>query len=140
MRDRCLNENHADFPNYGGRGIGTALRWLHFDLFLADMGERPAGMTLDRIDPNGDYSPENCRWATAKEQQRNKRRTVFLEANGRRQSLSAWAEELGVSHIMLYKRRVAGWSDDLIVNTPKLSPTDPKHGRRPRRQSISPAG
>lgn len=140
MRNRCLSENHADFPNYGGRGIRICPEWDGYERFLADMGERPSGMTLDRIDPNGDYGPENCRWATAKEQARNQRKTLFLEANGKRQSLSAWAEELGYSHIMLYKRYAAGWPHDAIVNTPKRLPTDPKpRGRRPHHPSNAPA-
>lgn len=137
MRDRCVNPQTKGFGNYGGRGIAIDPRWEVFEQFLADMGERPsAGHSLDRIDPNGPYSPENCRWATSKEQNRNKRRTVFLEANGRRQSLAAWAEELGFSHITLYKRYAAGWSDERIINTPKLAPTCAKpRARRPHRPS-----
>lgn len=134
MRNRCLNGNHADFPNYGGRGVRICPEWDSYERFVADMGERPRGMTLDRIDPDGDYRAANCRWATAMEQNRNRRKTVFLEADGRRQSLSAWAEELGFSHIMLYKRYAAGWTDDAIVNTPKQPPNCPKpRGHRPRR-------
>jgi hypothetical protein len=120
--------------DYGGRGISVCERWQSFECFYADMGERPAGTTLDRIDPDGNYEPDNCRWATPKQQNRNRRRTVFLSANGRRQSLSAWAEELGFSHITLYKRYVAGWPDDKIVNTPKLPPHCPK----PRARQLRP--
>jgi hypothetical protein len=135
MRNRCRNPTGADYPHYGGRGISIDPAWDDYLAFARDMGERPAGKTLDRIDPNGDYGPGNCRWATATEQNRNRRKTVFLEANGRRQSLSAWAEELGFSHIMLYKRFAAGWTDDAIVNTPKLPPTAPKRERQLRRLS-----
>lgn len=74
MKARCLNPNHENYKFYGAKGVSIHQAWMDFSNFLADMGERPKGKTLDRIDPHGNYCPENCRWADRTIQGRNKRR------------------------------------------------------------------
>ena len=79
MRQRCSNPNTAGYENYGGRGITVCPNWSSFRLFLEDMGERPLGTSLDRIDNDGNYSPGNCRWATDAEQRANRRCSVRIQ-------------------------------------------------------------
>lgn len=86
MRDRCNAPNNPEYSNYGGRGIRICQRWDSFKAFVADMGERPPGTSIDRIDVNGNYEPGNCRWATSVQQNRN-RRTGVLDADRVREIL-----------------------------------------------------
>lgn len=105
MKKRCLNRNAKRFQDYGGRGITICDRWLSFENFLEDMGERPApNLSLDRIDNDGDYEPNNCRWATNKEQCRNQRKTVFVQHEGKSVSLAEFAEIMGVNYWTLHWR------------------------------------
>lgn len=101
MRTRCAD---IDNPNYGGRGILVCAEWASYDRFYADMGECPPGHSLDRIDNDGNYEPSNCRWATVREQLNNQRRNRIIEYNGKSQTLSYWAEELGISLDTLHHR------------------------------------
>jgi len=97
MHDRCTYECETRWADYGGRGITFCERWNSFENFYLDMGEAPAGMSLDRIDSNGLYEPSNCRWATPKQQARNTRRNVFVQVNGETMYLTDAFEHLPVS-------------------------------------------
>lgn len=111
MLQRCENPSNPEYKNYGGRGIKVCKRWHSFENFFADMGFRPAkGYSLDRKENDGDYAPDNCRWATVKEQNDNKRQSRRLTFEGRTQSLTAWANEKGINPITLHGRIAAGWA------------------------------
>jgi hypothetical protein len=122
MKNRCNNPNVLAFPSYGGRGIKVCDRWLGpsgFQNFFADMGPRPSKKhSLDRIDNNGDYCPENCRWATKIQQANNTRANRILEFSGKAQTLAQWAEETGLSHTAILLRLKRGWSIDKALTTP----------------------
>lgn len=118
MKGRCGNSNLPDFKHYGGRGIKVCERWGVFENFLADMGECPPNMSIDRIDTNGNYEPGNCRWATQKEQTRNQRRTVWLTLGRRTVSLPEWAEITGLDPSCLFWRYQKGWAHERILTTP----------------------
>jgi len=105
MKMRCVNSNSEAYSYYGGRGIKVCQRWMDsFENFYEDMGKRPDGMSIDRIDVNGDYCPENCRWTTNEEQSRNKRDNVYIEYDGKTKILSDWAKEINISVQSLYNR------------------------------------
>jgi len=112
MKQRCYNQNDERYPDYGGRGITICDRWRNsFENFLADMGERTKGEVIDRIDNNGNYEPENCRWMTYKVNNRNKRNTTLIEFNGEIRSISDWAEKLGMNYgVLVYRLVVAKWT------------------------------
>lgn len=96
MRARCNNPNNADYADYGGRGIAVCDAWDDFAAFYADMGDRPDGFTIDRIDVDGNYEPGNCRWASHKEQANNKRSNHLIEIDGERLTLQAWCDRYGI--------------------------------------------
>jgi len=94
---RCVNKNNNQYYRYGSRNISVCDRWINsFENFLHDMGERPPGASLDRIDNNGNYEPSNCRWATAKQQQRNRNCNLIFTYNGENRTLSEWCEILNM--------------------------------------------
>lgn len=122
MRYRCGNENSKDYERYGARGIKVCARWQHsFEAFLADMGEKPEGMSLDRIDHNGNYEKDNCRWATATTQARNRRNNVILEYNGDVGPVSYWAEKVGLERKTLEYRIRSGWEVGRALTTPSMT-------------------
>jgi hypothetical protein len=106
---RCHRPRDKCYKDYGGRGIRVCDRWMDVHLFLQDMGMPAPGMTIDRIDNDGDYEPGNCRWATQAEQNDNKRTTRMLEYQGRVQTLRAWAEEFDINPRSLSERLRRGW-------------------------------
>lgn len=118
MRDRCVNPNSTAFKDYGARGITLCERWMEFENFLADMGETPDGMTIERKDNSKGYCKENCIWATMKDQARNKRNNRIIEADGKRLCLAAWAELMRVDPATIYSRIKEGWSEQRAVTTP----------------------
>lgn len=116
---RCRNPRHRRFANYGGRGIEFSPLWDRFESFVTDLGLKPDGFTLERIENDGHYEPGNCRWATYREQARNARSNKVLEFGGRRQTLAAWADEVGLLRTTLSNRiHVYGWPLDVALSAP----------------------
>ena len=121
MIQRTCNPRTKEYKRYGGRGIRVTEAWKHFENFYADMGDPPTEEhTLDRLDTDGDYCKANCRWATVVEQQNNRRDNVFLEWNGRKQTLAQWAREVGLNPSTLSRRLGAGWKLEEALTTPVL--------------------
>lgn len=119
MHARCSNPKDKSYERYGGRGIRVCERWQVFDNFLADMGEKIDGTSLDRIDNNGPYAPENCRWASLKTNGRNKRNNRIMRLGDELKTLSAWADESQITQQHLRSRLRDGWPLELAVTTPK---------------------
>jgi len=120
MRQRCNNTHHQAYAKYGGRGITVCERWEHsFENFLEDMGPRPsAEHSIDRIENDGNYDPENCRWASATQQGRNKHNNVLLSCHGDTMCQSEWAERIGITPEGLSARINRGWSVEDAVTIP----------------------
>jgi hypothetical protein len=111
MMQRCYSPKHEAYERYGGKGIVVCDKWHNFENFLADMGERPKGKTLDRIDNIKGYNPENCRWSDRLTQTRNRSTTITLEFKGETKTLQEWADEKGLPYALLRTRlRKLGWS------------------------------
>lgn len=116
MMDRCYRKKAWNYPHYGGRGITVCDEWHNienFEKWALNSGFRK-GLTLDRIDANGDYCPQNCRWATRKEQANNRRNTIIVEWNGEVHSLTEWAEIIGINSSTLESRYWRGDRGDRL--------------------------
>lgn len=123
IRERCFNPHYHKYALYGGRGITLCSEWYSFEKFYAwsvsnGYSEK---LTIDRIDPNGNYSPMNCRWVTQKVQQNNRTNNRKLTWDGKTQSLVQWSEELNIPYRVLYDRVYRGWSVDRIFTQPVRS-------------------
>lgn len=120
IKSRCLNKNTKFYKDYGGRGIKICDRWLNsFENFYEDMGERPSNKhSLDRIDNDGDYCKENCRWATWIQQSRNSRNTRMITYKGETYCLTKWAEMLDIKYSALIYRLNKGWNVEDVFNKP----------------------
>jgi len=119
MKDRCLNPRSNSFAYYGGRGITVCDRWRDsFEAFYADMGDPLPGLSLDRIDNDGDYSPENCRWATLRQQANNTRANRTITFNGKTRTLIQWARITGIDRGIIADRRNRGWPIERALTEP----------------------
>jgi len=104
MMQRCYDKNADRYADYGGRGIYVCDRWQTFQGFYADMGDRPSGMTLDRLDNSGPYSPENCQWRSYKSQARNRRTNRLLTFGGETLCVAEWGERTGIKPATIHRR------------------------------------
>lgn len=118
MITRCINSNSTDYHHYGDRDITICDRWLKFENFLKDMGERPSNLTLDRINNNLGYCKENCKWSTQKQQTRNTRRNNLITFNEETQCIAAWAEKFKLQPSTLRYRLKIGWPIEKALTTP----------------------
>ena len=139
MMSRCRNPRNNKFASYRGRGITVCKRWHSFAAFLEDMGERPSTKhSIDRIDPNGNYEPGNCRWATSREQNRNRRDNRLFTLHGETLCLAEWAERIGSHGTTITDRLARGWSIELALTTPPNLAT--KLPSPSRQQNSQPTG
>lgn len=119
MKSRCGNPRNASYRSYGERGVTVCERWLRsFKAFLEDVGRKPDGMTLDRIDSNGNYEPGNVRWATPKQQSRNKRNNFLVAWHGSLVSAVEVGEQTGLPGQLIRDRLRSGWTIEEAISIP----------------------
>ena len=123
MIQRCTDPHSADYPDYGGRGVTICEEWQGphgFERFLSEMGRRPQGRSLDRVDVDAPYCRSNCRWASPQEQQLNKRGTAFREitAFGETKSRAEWAVLSGIKANEIRRRLRVGWTPERAISAP----------------------
>lgn len=130
MKQRCTNPSYTSWGSYGGRGITVCDRWLKFENFLEDMGERPHGMTLERKDNERGYEPGNVVWASRLDQANNRRTNVYLELKGSVMTIAEWGRKTGFGKSVIANRIADGWSVERALTEP-LQDT----GKRRRRMN-----
>jgi len=119
MKDRCKNPSHLSWKYYGGKGVTIAERWMDFQNFLEDMGDKPSpDHTIDRIDLKGNYTPENCRWATLEEQGNNKSNNRYITVGCCTLTTAQWTKERGFLKPTIHTRLARGWSERDAVMKP----------------------
>ncbi len=117
IKNRCYNVNGQDYPDYGGRGIYVCNTWRYsFEQFAKDMGPHPEGLSIERVDNDGPYSPENCKWGTDAEQAKNTRRNHWIEFDGKRLILQDWARHVGIS-VKSLRDRIKRWGIERSLST-----------------------
>lgn len=122
MRQRCSNPNASGWDDYGGRGIRVCSEWQSFEAFYADMGDVPDGYSIERIDANGHYCKDNCKWIPRALQARNTRQSHVIEFGGKTLPLVEWAEKLGMKYYTLHSRIKRGWSVERALTAPTGEP------------------
>lgn len=119
MKSRCRNPRHKQYVDYGGRGIDFCDRWASLENFIADMWPRPVGLMLDRIENSLGYSPENCRWATRKEQNSNRRNCIFVDCDGEQVTLREYCRRKGLKYRPIVKRiQDRNWPVETALSVP----------------------
>lgn len=127
MKSRCQDPDNEHFAEYGGRGIEVCANWQTFEGFLSQMGEAPEGLTLERVDVNSSYCASNCKWASRKDQARNRRNNRLLTIAGQTKTCAEWAESVGISRHLLYLRLRRGWDAAKAVFTPSSKGKNGNH-------------
>lgn len=119
MKQRCYNKNHTNYKHYGARGIRVCDEWYNdFSVFVSDMGDSyTSGLTLDRIDNNGNYCKDNCKWSNQTQQSRNMRRNVLIEFNGETKNIAQWVDDMGMPYAKLHHRLNRGWDIERALTT-----------------------
>ncbi len=118
MHNRCKNPKHRQYRDYGGRGISVCQRWKNYVAFMDDMGPRPDGLTLERVDNSLGYGPDNCHWASHETQNRNTRRNVRIHYLGLSLCVGEWAVRLGIPEHTIHTRLKLGWDAEKALTTP----------------------
>lgn len=131
MRERCNNINTPPYKDYGGRGIKVCDEWNDYENFYAWAMENNYSddLTIDRIDTNGNYCPDNCRWATRKEQQNNRRNNRLIAFDGKTQTVAQWAEEYNIDNAVLFNRLNYGWDIEKALTTQTYNKSQTAFGK-----------